>query len=137
MYSTGFNPVDEKRAFCLAVCPDVNAAYKSFKIVSIANHIVLGIPGDITFIRGPGGRPNEGWLAAFTNRYKLIVSPDDKTWLIDRDPDELKNYSSDPAYQDIFGYLAKELLDYGMKFNKQRIDEAKIRADLEKLTRKR
>ncbi|MHC4221792.1 MAG: sulfatase family protein, partial [Planctomycetota bacterium] len=51
---------------------------------------------DITFVRGTGNPKSteENWLAAFTSRYKLIVSPKDKPWLIDmqKDPDESKNF---------------------------------------------
>jgi arylsulfatase A-like enzyme len=88
---------------------------------------------DITFVRGTGPEPN--WIAAFTSRYKLILSPNDPPWLIDmqEDPDELKNYCSDPAYRDVTRTLAKELLSYGQRFNDQHVSEAGIAEHLARL----
>ena len=47
---------------------------------------------DIAFIRSTGAVG--GWVAAVTDRYKLICSTTDMPWLMDleKDPDELTNY---------------------------------------------
>jgi len=87
---------------------------------------------DVAFVRGTGG-PEANWLGAFTSRYKFIVSPRDIPWLIDmeKDPDELKNFFSDPEYRPIVRKLAAELIAYGEKFKDGRTSVAKIKADLE------
>ncbi len=92
---------------------------------------------DIVFARGTGTKPN--WLAAFTNRYKLIVSPNDPPWLIDmqKDPDELKNVIADPGYGEIARDLAKELLAYGRKFKDNRVSVGRTAQDLAKLAKRR
>jgi arylsulfatase A-like enzyme len=86
---------------------------------------------DITFVRGTGGA-DANWLAAFTSRYKLIVSPADRPWLIDmtEDPDELRNYCFDPGYRDIVRGLAGELIAYGKTYRDSRAADPKIVADL-------
>jgi arylsulfatase A-like enzyme len=92
---------------------------------------------DITFVRGTQGRKAAGWLAAFTSRYKLIVSDKDDPWLIDmeKDPDELKNFCRDPEYREIAGSLAKELVGYGKRFNDVRATDGKTAGDLRGLMR--
>jgi uncharacterized sulfatase len=87
---------------------------------------------DIVFLRGSGLGAN--WLAAVTNRYKLIISPQDDPWLIDMqtDPDELTNFCLNPEYSDIVRTLAKELHRYGQKYGDPRITNKKIAADLKR-----
>ncbi|MEN8127264.1 MAG: sulfatase, partial [Planctomycetota bacterium] len=48
---------------------------------------------DIVFFR-QGGKNEEAWVGAVTQRYKLVLSSDDKPWLYDlaEDADELVNY---------------------------------------------
>ena len=89
---------------------------------------------DIVFVRGTGSA-DKNWLAAFTGRYKLIVSPKDPPWLIDmqRDPDELENLCLDPEYRKVARTLAKELLDYGKRFNDARASGTKVAEDLKTL----
>ena len=86
---------------------------------------------DITFVRGVNG-----WLAAFTKRYKLIVSTKDDPWLIDmeKDPDELKNFCPDQRYKKVAQALALELLAYGKKFNDEYVADTRIAADLIRLS---
>ncbi|MFI3285115.1 MAG: sulfatase-like hydrolase/transferase [Rikenellaceae bacterium] len=56
--------------------------------------------------------PFNEWTAATDGRYKLVLSCRDTPWLIDRvaDPDELKNFYSDPAYKEIAEKLQTELV---------------------------
>ncbi len=91
---------------------------------------------DIVFVRGHGVAKNN-WIAAFTSRYKLIVSPkaQDEPWLVDleTDPDELTNFCLDPEYREIARTLAGEILDYGQRFNDPRISVPKIAEELKQL----
>lgn len=95
---------------------------------------------DVAFMRGTGRRPGEqdiNWLAAVTNRYKLVYAPQDEPWLfdLDKDPDEIINFYNDPAYHDVVRDLARELLAYGREYNDPRIDHEKIRRELEEAIR--
>ena len=85
---------------------------------------------DITFVRGVSG-----WLAAFTKRYKLIVSTSDSPWLIDleKDPDELTNVCTEPGYREVAQGLALDLLAYGKKFNDEYIADTRISSALYRL----
>ena len=86
------------------------------------------------FVRG-SGTGEEDWVAAFTGRYKLIVSPHDDPWLIDmqQDPDELENVCLDPDYRETARSLARELLDYGRTFNDGHLATTKMAGDLARL----
>lgn len=91
---------------------------------------------DIIFVRGTGQRDNKpdiNWLAAFTDRYKLVYSPHEVPWLIDqeKDPDELVNYFQDPEYKQIISELSSSIIDYGEENNDPRIHHSKIRAELD------
>ena len=91
---------------------------------------------DIIFIRGTGKRDNKpdiNWLAAFTDRYKLIYSPTCQPWLFDHenDPDELINFYNDAEYREIISELAKSIMEYGTKHDDPRIHMNKIRGELE------
>jgi len=89
---------------------------------------------DTIFVRG-SGTGEEDWVAAFTVRYKLIVSPRKDPWLIDRqqDPDEIRNFCFAPAYRQTVQTLAKELLDYGRKYNDEHVFATKVATTLERL----
>ena len=67
---------------------------------------------DVTFMR------YQSWVAAVTDRYKLIISVENKpvdAWLIDlsKDPDELTNALKLPENKNIVKRLAQELKHYG------------------------
>lgn len=66
------------------------------------------IDGRITYITSSNG----GWIASVSNRYKLVLSPNEDPWLIDlqEDPDELINFYSDPGYSKIADKMKTELL---------------------------
>ncbi|HUT13946.1 MAG TPA: sulfatase [Thermoguttaceae bacterium] len=87
---------------------------------------------DVTFLRSTG-RNGEGWLAAVSDRSKLIYSSADDPWLFDleNDPDELINRFSDPAYRETVRELSREIVAYGKKYDDPRVENAKIKADLQ------
>ncbi|MEO1528166.1 MAG: sulfatase [Planctomycetota bacterium] len=68
---------------------------------------------DVTFLRNGGTKA--AWIAAVTDRYKLMLSVSDRPWLFDHqsDPDELKNQFGNDGNSVIINRLAKSLLDYG------------------------
>ena len=90
---------------------------------------------DIVFIRGTGKAMT--WLAAVTDRYKLVFSAAADPWLFDlqEDPDELTNFFANPAYQQTVRELADRILEYGKEYHDPYIDDAGIKADLQAATR--
>ncbi len=64
---------------------------------------------EITYMRAHGVDP--GWVAAVSDRYKLVLSKQDVPWLFDleKDPDELTNYYTYPEYQAISELLSRQL----------------------------
>jgi arylsulfatase A-like enzyme len=86
---------------------------------------------DVTFVR-QASREGAGWLAAVTDRYKLILSPGDDPWLLDlfEDPDELKNYFADPEYRQTARELARELALYGETYGDPYAANPDVAADL-------
>ncbi len=85
---------------------------------------------DITFIRSTGGQGI--WLAAITDRYKLIFSGQDDPWLfdLDKDPDELVNAFCKADYRETVRTLSQQLLAYGKKYKDPYVKDARIKADL-------
>ncbi|MCG9972539.1 sulfatase family protein [Christiangramia crocea] len=69
----------------------------------------------ITYITNAGAR----WVAAVSDRYKLVLSPNDEPWLFDlrKDPNEEINYYNHNDYQDIAEEYREELLEMVTKFN--------------------
>ncbi|MCB1123293.1 MAG: sulfatase-like hydrolase/transferase, partial [Verrucomicrobiae bacterium] len=68
---------------------------------------------DITYTRGvmsPLGPPPY-WIAAISDRYKLVIGKEEKPWLIDlqKDPDELINFYSDASYRSVVSRFSKTL----------------------------
>ena len=91
---------------------------------------------DMIFLRGTGQRDNKpdvNWLAAVTDRYKLIYSPRDEPWLIDleEDPNELVNQFENSQYDEVVSELASALVDYGEANNDPRIHMSKFKNELE------
>jgi uncharacterized sulfatase len=85
------------------------------------------------FARGRGAGGN--WVGAFTRRHKLILSQNDPPWLLDlqRDPDERTNFCAEPASRETVGALARDLLDYGRRFNDPRVSHPTVASDLARL----
>ncbi len=88
---------------------------------------------DVTFIRSTGRPDGAGWLAAVTDRWKLIYSPVDDPWLFDleKDPDELTNFFRDPACRETVRELSREILAYAKKHRDGYARNAKVKADLQ------
>lgn len=55
---------------------------------------------------------SSSWTAAITDRYKYVISAQDMPWLFDlqRDPDELINFATDPDYAAIVSSMEQELV---------------------------
>jgi arylsulfatase A-like enzyme len=55
---------------------------------------------------------NSRWTAAVNHRYKLVLSPSDDPWLFDleKDPDELINFYTNPEYKPIAEKMQAELV---------------------------
>ena len=53
------------------------------------------------------------WVAAISDRYKLVLSTEDDPWLFDleKDPEELVNYALDPNYAAIRKELTDSMVD--------------------------
>ena len=87
---------------------------------------------NVAFLRSTGGS-GQGWVAAVTGRYKLVLSADDPAWLFDleQDPDELINFYGTPECRKTARRLATALLEYGSTFQDQRLELPAIRTALE------
>ncbi|MCC8172599.1 MAG: sulfatase-like hydrolase/transferase [Parabacteroides sp.] len=98
----------------------------------------------VIFMRSPtrlhafeGAEDQEGhlyWVAAVTSRYKLIVTPNkgETPWLIDlkKDPFELHNFYSDPAYAEVVSRLSEKLWEYGQTSGDKMVTRSKIKDEL-------
>ncbi|MBT3470754.1 MAG: sulfatase [Opitutae bacterium] len=85
---------------------------------------------DVTCIRSTsGGKP---WLCAVSDRYKLVLSSEDRPWLFDlqSDPDELNNRADDPGLKKVVRSLAGDLNDYCREFKDPHGDDPAIRKAL-------
>ena len=79
----------------------------------------------IVYVRHSGG----AWVAAFDQRYKLVISSLDKPWLYDleKDPDELVNYFGRVGYDEQFTRLKDELIAQMKKFKEPALTSKKLR----------
>ena len=85
---------------------------------------------DIAFIRSTStGIP---WIAAITDRYKIVYSGLGDPWLFDlkTDPDELHNAFTQPKAQRIVKRLTSKLAAYTKQHNDPYGDNARIKADM-------
>ncbi len=85
---------------------------------------------DVIFMRRAG--KTTGWVAAITDRYKLVLSPEDEPWLFDleQDPDELVNFYNSAAHADVVRGLADKLAAYGPAHQEPYLRDPKIVKDL-------
>ena len=85
---------------------------------------------DIAFIRSTSGvKP---WLAAVTDRYKLIYSALGQPWLYDlkTDPDELHNKFTDSSFEKTIRRLTVKLAAYAKQYNDPYATDLQIKADM-------
>ncbi len=94
---------------------------------------------DIVFLRGSGHDKNNApssWIAAVSDRYKLVYSTleGNSPWLYDleKDPDELINYYSDPEYSQVVKEFAKKLKNYCIQYSDPRFEIMYVKQELEK-----
>ena len=88
---------------------------------------------DVAFLRSTSnGQP---WLAAVTDRYKLIYSSLGEPWLFDlkNDPDELNNTFNLPQSKSIVQKLTRELAIYTKKTNDSFAVNQNIKSHIEKV----
>lgn len=88
---------------------------------------------DVTFMRSASAKP--AWMAAISDRHKLIVSVSGTPWLLDldQDPNELENHIADPDQQAAAQSLARELLTYGDKTQDPQLVSGPLREKLESM----
>ena len=85
---------------------------------------------DIAFIRSTStGKP---WLAAVTDRYKLVYSALGDPWLYDlqKDPDELNNAFNEPNSKKVVQQLTVKLAAYTKRHNAPSADNQQIKTDM-------
>ena len=85
---------------------------------------------NVAFCRGPAMKKEDmrGFVCVVTDRYKLVCNPGGKiSALYDRmaDPDELKDFSASPDYQDVVKKLMKQLKEYGNKYGDRRMADVR------------
>ncbi|TWU04852.1 sulfatase family protein [Stieleria varia] len=90
---------------------------------------------DITFLRSAG--PAAGWIAAVSDRYKLVVSVADTPWLFDLqdDPDELINQLAASPHHPAAKEFAQAILQYAEQFKDPHAENPKIRSQLLELAK--
>ncbi len=86
---------------------------------------------DIVFLRNAGTRAN--WVAAIDDRYKLVLSANDRPWLFDyeSDPDELLNFFDRPGTAGATKRLADALAAYAAKSEDPYFSDKNITASLQ------
>ena len=86
---------------------------------------------DIAVLRAASSKPS--WVAAVSDRYKLIISVADEPWLFDlqEDPDELKNHIDKEENAHVIGQFARSLLDYGKRTADPQLTSGSLREQLE------
>ena len=103
---------------------------------NLSQLFVTGQPGeafeDVIFIRR-AGVDKAGWVAAITDRYKLVLSPQDQPWLFDleRDPDELLNFYASPDHREVVRRLARAMARYGPTHQDPHLRDPKMVNDLQ------
>jgi arylsulfatase A-like enzyme len=82
---------------------------------------------EITYMRAHGLDP--GWVAAVSDRYKLVLSKSDQPWLFDleEDPDELTNFYAHPGYLEIATLMTRQLADLMAAAGDPLLQEEEIR----------
>ncbi|MDA8968256.1 sulfatase [bacterium] len=91
-----------------------------------------GQGGQVTFLRNSGTNPL--WVCAVDERFKLVLSVNDRPWLFDaeQDPDELLNFYRRPGSGEATRRLAKALQQYGNQRRDAYLRHPAIAASLKK-----
>ncbi len=78
---------------------------------------------DVAIIASSGLKPS--WIAAISDRFKLILSVSEQPWLFDleQDPDELRNSIKLPEHADVVRMLASRIRDHAEKQKQGFLDE--------------
>lgn len=86
---------------------------------------------DITFVRF------KSWFAAFSNQYKLVLSPgDDPAFFnLKTDPNELQNMFQIPRHRETIRQMGVSLKQYAEEADEPHYKHASIRSDLEWITK--
>ena len=87
---------------------------------------------DVSFFRAASSQ--KGWLTVVSDRYKLVYHPSSEPWLLDleKDPDELVNFFTNPSYREIIRDMAKSLQKYAADYNDPFYDHPHMKAEIEK-----
>jgi len=88
---------------------------------------------DVAFFRQSSSK-GKGWLTVVSDRYKLVYNTWGAPWLfdLDKDPDELVNFYSNPEYRKIIGDMAKSLQKYASDYKDPYYDNSHIKSEVEK-----
>ncbi|MDA8745215.1 sulfatase [Rubripirellula amarantea] len=88
---------------------------------------------DVTFLRAAQAKAN--WVAAVSDRFKLVVSVSDEPWLFDlqSDPDELVNAFGNPDHREVVEALSVALVEYGSQSNDPSLRAGPLKTKLEAL----
>ncbi len=91
---------------------DTKASFQGRDLTGLLRGEVKTDSPALTFLRNSGKQPQ--WLAAIDDRYKLVVSVNDRPWLFDaeQDPDELLNFFGRPGTARVTDRLARALKEY-------------------------
>ncbi|MGB7328421.1 MAG: sulfatase [Rubripirellula sp.] len=102
-----------------------------------ASSLLQGNPradwNDVTFLRSAGTKPS--WLAAVSDRYKLVVSVSDDPWLFDleSDPDELVNQFGRSDHTAVAKSLAHALQEYARSYRDTHLESSSIAKSIESI----
>jgi len=68
---------------------------------------------------------NSRWVAAVSRRFKLVLSPSDDPWLFDleKDPDELINFYTNPEYKPIAEKMQAELVAQMTRYKEPALEQ--------------
>ncbi|WP_372806486.1 sulfatase [Pontiella sp.] len=69
------------------------------------------------------------WVAAVTQRYKLVLSPSDDPWLFDleKDPDELVNFYARPEYRAVAKKMQAELIAQMQRYEEPALEKVNLK----------
>lgn len=71
---------------------------------------------------------NSRWVAAASDRYKLVLSPTDDPWLFDlqKDPDEMVNFYNNPEYKPVVDRMQAELVTQMKRYGEPALEKVNL-----------